>query len=168
MKNAYKKVRGFTLVELLVSIAIISVLASIVMVSVGSARENSRDKKRVADLGQITLAIKLYQTQNGYFPKETDGFNGEICPTCSGSINDAIRLYMGSVPVDPKGTGNYYYYYDGRHNCGGNPNQAVLFARTMETEAYKNHADLMCSSWGSEGGGNNNSHRVLIGPSGDN
>jgi len=45
MKNAYKKVRGFTIVEILVVLAIISLLSSIVMVSVGSARENSKNKE---------------------------------------------------------------------------------------------------------------------------
>ncbi len=51
--------RGFTLVELLVVIAVIGILVSIVFLGLSEARAKSRDKARVSDLKQLELAATL-------------------------------------------------------------------------------------------------------------
>ena len=171
MNKSFLSVRGFTLVEMLIVISIIGLLAGVVITSVSDARQNSRDKARVTGLAQIQLGLKLYQTQNGYYPRESDGFSGggtvgRICESCVGPINDAIRQYVGSLPIDPLDTDDFYYYYDGSQSCGGNVNQVVISAVAMETTAYKNTSDTICSSWGGEGGiGDADSYNIVLGPS---
>ena len=59
----------FTLIELLVVLGIIGLFASIVFASIGGARKNTRDKVRLSDIKQIELALNLYQTQNGCYPR---------------------------------------------------------------------------------------------------
>lgn len=54
------KQKGFTLIELLVVIAIIGLLASVVLLSLNSARQKSRDAKRLADVRQVASALELY------------------------------------------------------------------------------------------------------------
>lgn len=60
---------GFTLVELLVSIAIIGILASILYASFDQARAQTRDKARMATLKETQLALEQYKAQYGRYPE---------------------------------------------------------------------------------------------------
>jgi len=80
-----KKQKGFTLIELLVVIFIISLLASIVLVSLNAAREKARDANRKGNLHQIQLALQLYYDENDVYPGEnwcdsSVGSCGTACP----------------------------------------------------------------------------------------
>jgi general secretion pathway protein G len=65
-----KNKKGFTLIEILVVVSIIGLLASIILVSVGSARE----KGKVANAGNtaknLTLALELYYSDMGFYPPD--------------------------------------------------------------------------------------------------
>lgn len=88
-----KKNKGFTLIELLVVIAIIGILSSVVLASLNSAREKSRDAKRVSDIKQLQLALELYFDTNGEYPA---------------LLTDLSPTFIPSDPVDPLG-GAYVY-----------------------------------------------------------
>src|SRR4030066_73924 len=66
------KNKGFTLIELLVVIAIIGILSSVVLASLSTAREKSRDAKRISDIGQIQLGIDLERTDNPVLGADAD------------------------------------------------------------------------------------------------
>lgn len=95
--NIQKESRGFTLIELLVVIAIIGMLSSVVLASLNSAREKSRDARRLADLRQIQTALEL---------KYDDVSPVEYPDTLSLLVSGG---YMPSIAVDPR-TGIEYYY----------------------------------------------------------
>lgn len=64
--------KGFSLVELLTSIAVISILASIIISAVGSAREAGDKAKCAANLRQLGTATLLYcNDHRGQFPMTT-------------------------------------------------------------------------------------------------
>ncbi len=81
-----KKNKGFTLIELLVVIAIIGILSSVVLASLNSAREKSRDAKRVSDIKQLQLALELYFDSNSQYPV---------------AITDLSPTFIPSDPLDP-------------------------------------------------------------------
>ncbi len=60
--------KGFTLVEILIVVSIIGLLASIVLVGLGSFRSRGRDARRIADLGQTQNALELYYSKFGSYP----------------------------------------------------------------------------------------------------
>ena len=60
MKANESKLKGFTLIELLVVIAIISILASLLLPSLGRSKEQARMIQCLNNLRQVGISIKLY------------------------------------------------------------------------------------------------------------
>jgi len=98
MKIVNKKT-GFTLIELIVVIAIIGILSTIVMVSLNTARGKARDARRISDIRQLQLALQMYYDINGAYPTTTEGLVKLTTPTA----------YITAVPVDPQNSSAYSY-----------------------------------------------------------
>jgi len=82
---------AFTLVELLVVISVISMLSSVIIVNVQSARAKSRDAVREQQLRQIDNATQMYIQDKGHAPylgaKLENGTYSEICKAQSIAAN---------------------------------------------------------------------------------
>ncbi len=79
--------RGFTLIELLVVISIISMISSVVLASLGEARESAQIARARSDLVQFRNAIALMTLDTGVWPNgcptgrvflEFEGSNNEV------------------------------------------------------------------------------------------
>lgn len=69
MINMYVKkqnTKGFTIVELLIVIAIIGILAAVTLSSLNASRLRADDAKRAQDMAQVKTALELYIGKNGY------------------------------------------------------------------------------------------------------
>ena len=63
-----KAQKGFTIIELLIVIAIIAILATIVLVNVQNATAKSRDTKRSTDVNAIQTKLEEFYNENSYYP----------------------------------------------------------------------------------------------------
>lgn len=63
-----RKDRGFTLMELMVVIGIVSLLLSVLLFSMSQSRARARDAERISDMKQIQVALELYYDRNREFP----------------------------------------------------------------------------------------------------
>lgn len=81
---------GFTLVELLVVMSIVSFLAVIVMASVKSAREKAKIAKAVTQIRDVKVLFALYVNDTGQFPPS--------CIPDEGPANDPINCNKNNDP----------------------------------------------------------------------
>src|SRR3989344_2790566 len=116
-----KKNKAFTLIELLVVISVIGLLASVILISLNSARGKARNAKRNADMKQMANAFILgLDSNNGSFP-DSGGW-ACISASCYGSwvgiteiyaVDDYLASYVAQKPSDPfesgRGFGGYLY-----------------------------------------------------------
>ena len=129
--------KGFTLIELLVVISIIGLLGSIVLSTLNTARQKSRDAKRKSDLKQLELALELnYDKYGGYTQPEslcTDTSNGAdgSCGGAGGTgdwdansdLRDLIADgFISELPKDPLNNSTYRYTYEPSNDGGKNYN----------------------------------------------
>ncbi len=132
---------GFTLVEVIVAVGIVTVLAAVVLVSIQEVRKKSRDAQRISDIANIQIALRLYKDANDRYP---DIPGGEIIGDGAGALDTLLAPYLPGIPRDPNTAGGatYTYYYDSRHKCplldNGAPRFAVLYAQTMENASKAN------------------------------
>ena len=70
--NYIKRDKGFTLIEVLAVIIIISVLTAISILKFSSSTVSARQKADVATAHQVKAALDRYQVENGAYPKNTE------------------------------------------------------------------------------------------------
>lgn len=97
--------KGFSLIELMVVVAIIAILASIGMVVYGNVQKSARLAKRVGDLKGIETALELYRSDNEKYPiasswRSECANGGSLAP--DDVIPGLVPKYVRTFPSDPR------------------------------------------------------------------
>ena len=111
-KKQLKNSQGFTLLEVLLVVAVIAILAGIVIIAINPGKQlgDTRNSQRSADVSTILNAVYQYSLDNnGTIPGATNTAT-EICATgaasCTGlidlSVLTANEKYITAVPKDPQ------------------------------------------------------------------
>ena len=96
MKNFIKNRKGFTLVELVVVIAILGILAGLAIPRFMSATETARGAKTVADLRTLESAAVMYYAKTGLVPTKDDLEKGNT------TLGTAALVASWPVPTSGK------------------------------------------------------------------
>ena len=99
--------RGFTLIELVVVIAIISLIASLAIVQFSSVKARARDVERERDMKTFQTALALYVASRRVFPI----YSGVITGTDAMSAALLGDSAIPTIPRDPINGGVYLYSY---------------------------------------------------------
>lgn len=137
--------KSFTLIELLIVIAILGILFGILFVNLGeNPLKKARDTQRLGNIYEIEKALSFYLINNIDWPLGGGSGCGGWMESKDGNFIPWLQgnEYFFSVPVDPINNGDcasgfnyrFYVYSAGEHNCDISKGKYyVLGVNDMET-----------------------------------
>jgi general secretion pathway protein G len=104
--------KGFTLLEIIVVVFILSLLAAIVAPKIIGRTDDARIAEAKVQIKNLETALKLFKLDNGFYPSTEQGLAALLEKPTTGQIPPKYRdggyLEQKKVPLDP--WGNPYVY----------------------------------------------------------
>lgn len=112
------KIKGFTLIEVMVVVVILSILAAIVVPKIMDRPEQARVTKAKSDIRAMEAALNLYRLDNMIYPTTDQGL--EALVTAPSDTPEPKNWkqggYLDRLPADPWGN-TYLYLNPGSHGA---------------------------------------------------
>ncbi len=155
------RTQGFTLLELVIVISILSILAGAIAPSMTRQVKRARDTRRFTDMRAICKAIDQFYSDKGRWPVASqDPSVGGWDVSYDGDFIPELREegYLPEDGKDPKNDETFHYRYfvynQGAYGCEGETSFYVIGVRNFEDEAFeaKNSGYFRCDerNWGEE------------------
>jgi len=94
---------GFTLIEMMIVVAIIAILVGMLVPNFVRARAQAQTAACEANLKEIATALELYESDHDAYP------SGSAVPV--NANNADLQPYLKQIPVDPAAGPKAYYEY---------------------------------------------------------
>lgn len=166
------------MIEILISMSILSVLFTIGLMSYSGIQRNVRDTQRIADIVSIKQALFSYYSANGRFPAVNPaaqdvggwevsykaGFLASLVPSFlkRSTVDPINQLGTGFSFFGPKSGSYFYAYYNYPaanakiYGCDFNSSFAVIAVRQLESGKKSDTPRAQCGTFpagGCPGGG---------------
>lgn len=113
------KEKGFTLIELMIVVAIIGILAAIAIPQFGEYRTKAYNSAAQTDLKAFQLAAEDFYNDYGTYPNAISASTGSINLTDGTNTTTAAVVTSDDVYIrSSAGTGNLTYAASAQHNSG--------------------------------------------------
>lgn len=118
MKLAHYNQRGFTLLEIIVVVFILSILVALVAPRIIGRTDDARITDTKLQIKNFEMALKLFKLDNGFYPDTQQGLEALIEKPTVGHVPTKYRdggyLEQKKIPLDPWGN-SYIYLCPGLH-----------------------------------------------------
>jgi general secretion pathway protein G len=110
------RARGFTLIEIMVVVAILGILAALIVPKVIGRSDEARVVAAKQDIGTLMQALKLYRLDNQRYPSTEQGLAALLAKPTAAPLpaNWKTGGYLDRLPRDPWGN-PYQYLQPGLH-----------------------------------------------------
>ncbi|HEY7742927.1 MAG TPA: type II secretion system major pseudopilin GspG [Burkholderiales bacterium] len=135
-----RRLRGFTLVEIMVVVVILGILAVLIVPRVVGRTDEARTVAAKQDVAAIMQALKLYRLDNGRYPTTEQGIAALVTKPQGDPVPKNWQKYLDRVPKDP--WGNTYQYLN-----PGVRGEIDVFSLGADTQPGGSGADADVGSW---------------------
>ncbi|KWK55770.1 type II secretion system protein GspG [Burkholderia stagnalis] len=110
--------RGFTLIEIMVVVAILGILAALIVPKIMSRPDEARRIAAKQDIGTIMQSLNLYRLDNGRYPAQEQGLHALVQKPAIDPMPNNWKDggYLERLPNDPWGNA-YQYLSPGTHGA---------------------------------------------------
>lgn len=113
MRNMPKNHSGFTLIEIMVVVAVIALLGAMIGPTLFNKIQQAEETRVAQDIRAIESALKFYRLDNYRYPTQAQGLEALMSPP-SGAADRWNGPYLDAIPMDPWGQ-IYSYAFPSSH-----------------------------------------------------